>query len=151
MYSHDKVWVHVVKTLWHAGQCYRTLPPGRHCNIRWVRLLQNLPRHAWAPASGDHCALTIGKKTEGTRLHPDTAAKMTWFWARFKQHDLQNRAIREILAKSYRIGPQNCAELVPKTRIKNSPIGGFFYTDSFMQYDYEYSLLHRHICWALKY
>ena len=47
-----------------------------------------------------------------------TAAEMTWFWARFKQNDLQNCAIREILAKSYRIAPQNCAELVPKLLLR---------------------------------
>ncbi len=47
-----------------------------------------------------------------------TAAKMTQFWARFKQNDLQNCAIREILAKSYRIVPQNCAELVPKLLLR---------------------------------
>ncbi len=47
-----------------------------------------------------------------------TAAKMTQFWARFKQNDLQNCAIREILAKSYRIAPQNRAELVPKLLLR---------------------------------
>ncbi len=47
-----------------------------------------------------------------------TVAKMTQFWARFKQNDLQNRAIREILAKSYRIAPQNCAELVAKLLLR---------------------------------
>jgi hypothetical protein len=48
-----------------------TLPPAQHCNTRQVHLLQNPPMHVWAPASGDHCAGTIGKKTEGTRLHPE--------------------------------------------------------------------------------
>ncbi len=47
-----------------------------------------------------------------------TAAEMTWFWARFKQNDLQNRAIREIFAKSYRIAPQNRTELVPKLLLR---------------------------------
>ena len=46
------------------------------------------------------------------------AAKMTWYWARFKKNDLQNCAIREILAKSYRIAPQNRAELVPKLLLR---------------------------------
>jgi hypothetical protein len=32
---------------------------------------KNLPRHVWAPASEDHCAGAIGKKTERTRLHPE--------------------------------------------------------------------------------
>ncbi len=41
------------------------------------------------------------------------AAKMTRFWARFKQNRAQNLAIREILAKYYRIAPQNRAELAP--------------------------------------
>ncbi len=49
---------------------------------------------------------------------PLTAAEMTQFWARFKQNDLQNRAIREILAKSYTIVPQNCTELVPKLLLR---------------------------------
>jgi hypothetical protein len=43
-----------------------------------------------------------------------TAAKMTRYWARFKQNDLQNCAIREILAEFYRIAPQNRAELLGK-------------------------------------
>ncbi len=71
MYSHDEVLVHAIKTLRHAGQRHCTLPPVRHCNTRWVRLLWNPPRHVWAPASGNHCTGTIGKKTEGTRLHPE--------------------------------------------------------------------------------
>ncbi len=52
--------------------------------------------------------------TWGQRGQRNMVAKMTWFWARFKQNDLQNCAIREILAKSYRIAPQNRTELVPK-------------------------------------
>ncbi len=47
-----------------------------------------------------------------------TAAKMTQFWAQFKQNDLQICAIRKILAKSYRIAPQNRAELVPKLLLR---------------------------------
>ncbi len=56
-----------------------------------------------------------------TFLNPNahhTAAKMTQFLAGFKQNDLQNCAIREILAKFYRIAPQNCAELVPKLLLR---------------------------------
>ncbi len=34
-----------------------------------------------------------------------TAAEMTQYWAQFKKNDLQNRAIREILAEFYRIAP----------------------------------------------
>ena len=68
MYSHDKVWVHAIKTLQHAGRGHRTLPPAQHCNTQWLCLLQNWPRHVWAPVSGDHCTGTIGKKAEGTRL-----------------------------------------------------------------------------------
>ncbi len=71
IYSHDEVQVHAIKTLRHSGRRHRTLPPARHCNTRRVCLLQNLPRHVWAPASGDHCTETIGKKAEVTRLHPE--------------------------------------------------------------------------------
>ncbi len=42
------------------------------------------------------------------------AAKMTRYWAGFKQNDLQNCAIREILAEFYRIAPQNRAKLLGK-------------------------------------
>ncbi len=55
---------------------------------------------------------------EGYCIFGYTAAKMTWFWARFKQNDLQNCTIKEILAKSYRIVPQNCAEFVPKLLLR---------------------------------
>ncbi len=43
-----------------------------------------------------------------------TAAEMTRYWAGFKQNDLQNCTIREILAEFYRIAPQNRAELLGK-------------------------------------
>ncbi len=56
----------------------------------------------------------VGMRSQVPQKNRDTAAKMTRFWAWFKQNDLQNRAIREILAKSYRIVPQNHAEVVPK-------------------------------------
>ncbi len=70
-----------------------------------------------------------------------TADKMTHFWARFKQNCAQNPAIREILAKYYRITPQNCAELAPsffQNYYYNSLIRGLFDTDSFMSYVYEH-------------
>ncbi len=47
-----------------------------------------------------------------------TAAEMTQFWVWFRQNGFQNCAIREILAKSYRIAPQNCDELVPKLLLR---------------------------------
>ncbi len=81
MYSHDKVWVHAIKTLRHARQRHPTPPPVQHRNTRRVRLLQNLPRNVWAPTSRDHHAGTVGKKTEGIRLHPEqnnTWAVDTW-------------------------------------------------------------------------
>ncbi len=83
-----------------------------------------------------------------------TAAKMTQFWARFKQNRAQNPAIREILAKYYRIAPQNCAELAPS--LFQNYYYEFPYTWIFL-YWFLYvvclwaSLLHWHICWALKY
>ncbi len=83
-----------------------------------------------------------------------TAAKMTRFWARFKQNCAQNPAIREILAKYYRIAPQNRAELAP------SLFQNYYYKFPctwIFQYWFLYVvclwalLLHWHICWALKY
>jgi hypothetical protein len=71
MYSHEEVQVHAIKTLQHARRRHCTLPPARHCNVQQVCLVQNPPRHVRAPASGDHCTGTIGKKTEGTWLHPE--------------------------------------------------------------------------------
>ena len=82
------------------------------------------------------------------------AAEMTWFWARFKQNRAQNPAIKEILAKYYRFVPQNRAELAPS--LFQNYYYEFPYTWIF-RYWFLYveclwaSLLHRHICWALKY
>ncbi len=76
MHAHDKVWVHAIKTLQHSGKRHRTLPPAQHHNTWWVCLLQDPPAHVWAPASGDHCTRTIGKKTEGAPLQPEQCS--TW-------------------------------------------------------------------------
>jgi hypothetical protein len=67
-------------------------------------------------ASAKHFHAKNASSNKYANLH--TAAEMTQFWAQFKQNDLQNHAIRKILAKSNRIAPQNCAELVPKLLLR---------------------------------
>ncbi len=83
---------------WEWGVVYVPSPPKYYALqplfVHWCIMLQSRPRRQ------------------------NTAAKMTQFWARFKQNDLQNWSIREILAKSYRIAPQNRAELVPKLLLR---------------------------------
>ncbi len=82
-----------------------------------------------------------------------TAAKMTQFWARFKQNCTQIWP-SEKFSKYYRIAPQNRAELVPS--LFQNYYYEFPYTWIF-RYWFLYavclwaSLLHWHICWALKY
>jgi hypothetical protein len=103
---------------WTALREYHTLSGQRWeydaLSMQWEDQTSSTARWEY-----DACSMRARLCTDSqSTLVRSTAAEMTRFWARFKQNDLQSCAIREILAKSYRIAPQNHAELVPKLLLR---------------------------------
>ncbi len=134
------------KTQEECAKCKKT---NRDCIMR-KRQTETSDQAAKRKKTNCDCIM----RTRQTETLDHTAAKMTRIWAWFKQNCAQNPAIREILAKYYRIAPQNRAELAPS--LFQNYYYKFPYTWIFW-YWFLYvvclwaSLLHQHICWALKY